>query len=295
MKWSIVGLIAAGLVAALAAALLVGLTGAGGRGRARGAGDITVLVASKDMPAMTVVDSESVEAKTLPANQAPEDCLSDSVQVVNRVLVMPVKKGQAFTAACFARKGSGVSAAAAIPEGMRAFGVSLSDYASLKGLLYPGSVVDVLATFRLPGNDEVISMTLERGVQVWAVEEQTVLTAENGEPTDGTGRSTKRLVQLLVTPKQAEELSIARDYGKISLALRNPLEVPVQEEGETATLRSELVSALQRRAAMPRVAPTTPSDGGPRPTRTERWSILFIRGGSSEVQSVSMPVEKKGD
>ena len=69
--------------------------------------------------------------------------------------------------------------AAAIPHGMRAISIMFPNHAITGGLLYPGSIVDILASFRLPSKDRVrgkaISTTLLQGIQVLAVENISIL------------------------------------------------------------------------------------------------------------------------
>ena len=287
------GLMAAGLVAALAAALLVGVSGTRGGGGSKG-GKVTVMVAAEDLPAMTLVRSDAVTTQTMSATDAPKGYFSDPGRIIGRVLRVPMVKGQVLLTNYVAAEDSPAALAAVIPEGMRAIGVSLSDYASLEGLLYPGGVVDVLASIKRPsgtGEEDVVVVTLLRGVQVLAVEGETVVTSEEAEAPEGTRGRRKLLVKLLVTPKQAEELHLVQEYARLSLALRNPLEVPVQQEGDTGLRMSEVLSGLRRRIETS--VPTQPQVS--RPVGAAEWPIVFIRGGASEVQSVSMPEQKKGN
>ena len=112
------------------------------------------------------------------ADQAPPGAITNPVQVVGKVLLVGVIKGQPFTAESFASKESAASLAAAVRSGMPAVGVSLSDYEAISGLLYPGSVVDVLFSFKgSQEGGETISTTLLKGVQVLAVEDRTIVSS----------------------------------------------------------------------------------------------------------------------
>ncbi len=287
MKWSIVGLVVVGVVAALLAAMLMGLLRAGARGG--GSKEVDIMVATQDLPAMSVVESNSVAVKKVRRSQAPEGFMTDPVQVVGKVLMLAVRQDQAFTESCFAGKGSGVNLASAVSKGKRAVSLSLTDYAAMEGLLYPGSVVDVLASFRIPKEDtrgeEIISITLLAGVQVLAVADQSVVTTPPGEaPTPSSRQERKRLVALMVTPKEAELLQIAQKYGEISLAMRNPMETVSAEE--SATMLSQVVTAIQRRSSFrPREMPTTAMVS----PKASEWPVELIRGSSSQVESVPMP------
>ena len=69
--------------------------------------------------------------------------------VVGRTLVMPMKKGQAITIEDLVVQGSGSLIASQIPPGYRAIVVSLRDPAP-GVVLYPGALVDILATMEAP-------------------------------------------------------------------------------------------------------------------------------------------------
>src|SRR5687768_3285946 len=120
MKWAIIGLTVLGIAAAGCAALLVSALRAGSTQRvAKVDSDIQVLYAKQPLDAMTVVDGSMVATKVVPRSTAPQDAISDPVQVVGRVLMVPVLTGQAFTSTFFASE-SNASVAAAVGKGKRA-------------------------------------------------------------------------------------------------------------------------------------------------------------------------------
>ena len=168
-------------------------------------------------------------------------------------------EGQVLTESCFVTEGSGAQLAAALPHGMRAVSITLSGRAVSGGLLYPGCVVDVLASFSLPSVDrdrgQAISTTLLHGIQVLAVEDATIVSKRDDKKKStlkGNRTSSGRVtIALMVDPRQAEALQLARDYGKISLAMRNPLDrypvdidATVLSEGRLAKLGSLMTPAV---------------------------------------------------
>ena len=231
MKWSIAGLAVLGVIAATCTAFLVASlrssrSAVGGEEDA--VRDVEILVAARDMPAITMVDGKSVVSKTVRADLAPEGYLSDPIQVAGGVLAVPVVEGQVFTAACFLNEGR----IPPIPDGMRAFSLKLATYQA--GLLYPGCLVDVLASFKIPSESgrpvssraEAISMPLLQRVQVLAIDDHTVLSEKRADNAPGVGsgaaRPNHRIITLMVDSIQAEALQLATKYGNVSLALRNP-------------------------------------------------------------------------
>lgn len=307
MKWSIVGLIAVGLVAAASAAMLVAaLRSTPSAQGAQAAAPVDVLVAARPLAAMSLVDSQSVVLRKMLPSAVPLEAMSDPVAVVGKVVRLPMIEGQVFTPASLAAKDSGISLAATVREGMRAVSLSLSDYEAMEGLLYPGGVVDVLFSFRAPPgsrsqSEETISTTLLKAVQVLAIEGRTILSAVEGAATPAASAvhgGRKQIVTLMVTPKQAELLQLAQEHGAISLAMRNPLEplCAVNEE----EVRSQLSEFFRRHSSEPAPPPAVAEAPASMPaaepkasaTPAPKWNVTFIRGGASETQSFPMPEAK---
>src|SRR5262245_18205789 len=70
--------------------------------------------------------------------------------VVGRLLILSVSSRQPLLARDLAAPGSGFDLAGKIPPGMRATAVSSNEVVGVAGFLFPGSHVDVVATFTLP-------------------------------------------------------------------------------------------------------------------------------------------------
>jgi Flp pilus assembly protein CpaB len=256
MKWGMIVLVVLGLAAAACAAILVSTLTAGSSGPADDSlNNVEVAMAKASLPAMTVISLENIIKETLSRDDLPEGQLSSPAQVIGRVLAVPVVEGQILTNSCFVTKGTGAQLAAALPHGMRAVTLSLSRGAVPDGLLlYPGCVVDVLVSFKLSSGDngQALSTTLLHGIQVLAVQGQSVVTEKDTEAKE-TPKKTQRSssggikVTVLVDPKQAEALQLMSTYGQISLAMRNPLdkklvdtEATVLSQGRLAQLGSLL-------------------------------------------------------
>jgi len=184
MKWSVIALFALGVFAAICAAVLVTSIQAGAGAPAGGVlaqeaspAEVQVVVATRDLAPMTVVEASAVTTESMPSGEAPFDSFTNTALVIGKVLLRPVAAGRPITSSALAGEGSGVHVASALRPGMRAVSVALSDSMGLEGLLYPGSVVDVIASMTLsPGAEsrpEPVSMTLLQGVFVLGVGEQT--------------------------------------------------------------------------------------------------------------------------
>jgi pilus assembly protein CpaB len=304
MKFAVIGLIGLGVLAAICAAVL--MTALTSRTEtapavAKAEEAVDVLLAVRDMSPMTVVDTKSIASKKVPKSQVPEGALLNPVQVVGKVLTDRMVANQPFTKFCFAREGKGVYLAAAVPPGKRAMSITLSDWSGMAGLLYPGSVVDVLVSFKNLGNDrrdenEAKSTTLLQGLMVLAIGAQSVADDQYQDKNPGalaqTGQINFRMVTLLVDPKQAEVLQLAMQSGSISLALRNPQDA--SQEARRVTRAREIAPggfgdavtsvATDPFSNDPKLPPTEPDKnlgaGSP-----NAWETLIIRGRESEMRT----------
>ncbi len=118
-----------------------------------------------------------------------------------------------------------------VQAGMRAISVSVDNIGALNGSLTPGAHVDVLTN--LTQNDKVTSRTILQNVQVIAVGDNALeasasssrgtgtqslssMTPQRSSSSNGAGA-----VTLVVSPKQAEMLTLAGQIGAFHLTLRN--------------------------------------------------------------------------
>jgi len=249
MKWQVVGLVVLGLVAAVCASVLVGgarmKTTLGGTTPQKNP-EIAILVADKDLEATQIIDADAIRVKTVRLDDAPKDYLKDPILAVGRVLIVPLLQEQAVTERCFAKDGSGLQLAAALPEGKRAMGIQLADDSGLAGVLYPGCLVDVLVAFAGRSADETRAKTLFQGVQVLSIEEKSIVNPEGSKSSRPTGANRKRVVTLLLDRTQAEQLQAVLKNGTIALTLRNPL-----DKTKTAEAAESKVEQVEPAAASP--------------------------------------------
>ncbi len=294
MKWSVVILVLVGLIAAVAAAVLAGSLKIGAHAAAPASDEeVTVLCATRDLPAMMVVDSSYLVQRKVQRSQVPEDFLGDASKVAGQMLAMEIKADQPFTKRHFGRKDAS-ALAEAVKQGKRGFTLSLSPEAAMMNLIMPGSSVDVLASIDVPaqnGKDrESISVTVLQGVYVLAVNDKTVMTEHEGKTASSGITGGHVLLTLLVSPKEAELLELVRSKGQISLSMRNPLEAKSAGDGSVTSL-SQITDMYQRRA-MPPVAVVETST--PATPNKPQWSVMIYHGaGSAERQTFEMPLPAK--
>ena len=267
MKWSIVALFVLGLLAAVASVvLMISLRGprpvearmAVEPGQVEEARKVQVLVAASDLGLREVVDSDDLVGQAVEEDAAPRNSFSDPVQVVGKVLVVPMKKGQPFLEECFASQGSGLLLASALAPGSRAVSLVLSDHMGIEELLFPGCMVDVIVTVETEEVDSPelgkskLSFTLLENVMVLAVGTSSIVEGDQ-ESGDAVG-SNRPPITLLLDPDQAELAKLAMEYGSVSLAMRNPMDESGSSGGAKSVdrLSPALADVVQRAQEMMR-------------------------------------------
>jgi Flp pilus assembly protein CpaB len=315
MKLAIAGLCLLGIVAAACAAVVVNglrfqtMVMGPSTPKVDDQAEVVVLYVTRTLSAMTVVDGSMVSTKTMRRVEAPAGYITNPIDVVGKIISTPLAGGQPFTKSCFADVSGPRQLAAVIPRGKRAVGISVSDYAGLDGLIYPGSIVDVMVSFRSADSGsnasrhDAVTTTLLENIQVLAFEQQTVVSPGKVGEGEDRARGTRR-VALLVDTKQSKTLELAMEQGTLSLALRNPLDS--SEGNKDAVSIRNIIGDPANGAGSPTVDSTGASQpesdavaaafsSGPT-TRPDAhghyWDTTIIRGRQIETRSFALPPTK---
>jgi len=299
MKLAVAALVVLGVIAAGSAAILIAALTSRSEAAVVTETEAEILIAGQDLEEMALVTGTAVKTRKIPAKQVPEDALLNPVHVVGKVVTRRMVEGQPFTKSCFAREGKGVYLAAAVPEGKRAMSVQLTDWSGMAGLLYPGSVVDVLVSFKslAAGNSsEMMATTLLQGLQVLAIGSQSIADDQYKDKEAGAlaakGTINFRMITLLVDPKQAEILQLAMQNGSISLAMRNPRDTArdarrLTRAREIVPNRGGGVDSGSTDIFAPKPVDEEPTDQSASPS--DRWETVIIRGNVPEKRSFDLP------
>lgn len=180
-----------------------------------------LMVASRDLPIGTLIsasDMRRVEWR----GYVPPRALRSPDQVVGRGVIEEIYEGDPMLESRLAQSGAGGGLAATIPAGMRAVAVHVDDVGGVSGFVIPGMKVDVVVS-GLPPPTSAADIPIK--VSKIALQNIIVLSAGQNMQKDAEGKPvTVQVVNLLVTPEQAERLSLASNETKIQLVLRNPLD-----------------------------------------------------------------------
>jgi pilus assembly protein CpaB len=187
-----------------------------------------VLVAARNLEVGSLIRDSDVRTENWPGT-APQNAILKKEDVVNRGVVAAMYQGEVFIETRLAPKGAGAGLAATIPPGMRAVAVRVNEVVGVAGFVVPGMRVDVLITGSPPGaqNLGMQIKTLLQNIEVLSAGQNIQKDAE-GKPILVT------VVNLLVTPEQAEVLSLAGNETRIQLVLRNPLDTKIAKTSGSA-------------------------------------------------------------
>lgn len=161
---------------------------------------------------------------------APQGSITDKKNAIGRGVIANVFQGEPILDSRLAPLGSGGGLAATIKEGMRACAIHVDEVVGVAGFVTPGMRVDVLVSGVPPdsgNNQQTITRTILQNIEV--------LSAGTDIQKDAEGKPQNvPVVNLLVTPEQAQILSLASNQTRIQLVLRNPLDTKTDPVPETA-------------------------------------------------------------
>jgi pilus assembly protein CpaB len=216
---------------------------------------VRIVAASREMAAGTKLGKGDLRIISAIERDLPKGAITEAKDVLGKALLYPVGTNEPITAVRLSTLGGAEGISATIEPGMRAMSVAFTDATGVSGLIQPRSHVDVLYT-RTGNSSEALTATILEDIVVLSIGRNTEVqpTVTNTKATTVT-RSQNQTATLMVTPDQAKKLELAKNQGKLSLALRNPLDRSTQPTVAPATLESidpSLGSRTVRRAgAMP--------------------------------------------
>jgi len=181
-----------------------------------------IVVAADDLQVGSKIDDKDVRLVRFPSGELPAGCFHQKTKVVGRGVVLPIAKGEFVLPNKLAAENAGAGLPSLIPPGMRAVSVRVNDTTSVSGFVQPGTRVDVLLTGNPQGSSEQQTTTVLENVAVIATGQRLERNSA-GEP------QSAPVVTLLVSPDDAERLTLATTQGHIQLALRNPLDTKQED------------------------------------------------------------------
>jgi pilus assembly protein CpaB len=243
-----------------------------------------VVVASANLPLGTRVTTDQVKVVGWPAATPVEGSFDSVESVIGRGVIQPVQANEPLTESRLAPKEAGAGLSPSIPTGMRALSVKVNDVIGVAGFTVPGARVDVVVVVN--DRDNSMARVVVSNLQVLtAGTKYDIEQAKDGQPIPST------VVTLLVTPEQAERITLAQTNGSITLVLRNPLDMTPTE---TTGIRMAGLMGSASTAPVAKPAPAKRSKAPapavvvapPPPPPAPRPIVETIRAGKRTVEDV---------
>ena len=193
-----------------------------GRGSSSNEPGNDVIVAADDIQVGARIEEHDVRIVKYPASALPAGTYSARSKVMGRGVILPIAKGEFILPSKLAPENAGSGLPSLIPPGMRAVSVRVNEVVSVAGFVGPGTRVDILLTGTPNGSSEPQTTTVLQNVAVIAAGQRLERNAA------GDAQNTP-VITLLVSPDDAERLTLASSEGHIQLALRNPLDTRQDE------------------------------------------------------------------
>jgi pilus assembly protein CpaB len=244
-----------------------------------------VVVAVEPLPLGLAIKPNHVKLAKVPVEMFPKTAFSKVDDVLDRSVISNIMADEPLLEGRLATRGSGMGLAPIIPTGMRAMAVRVNEIIGVAGFVLPGMRVDVLVTGHPPAGAGDVTTTVLQNI--------TVLSAGQQMQADNRGQAINAtVVNVLVTPEQAEILTLAGNEGRIALVLRNATDQKIEtvkghETGELYTrFRKAPPVASTPRPSRPRplaAAPPPPPLPAPVVVPDE---IVMIRGREKTVEVI---------
>lgn len=238
---------------------------------------VDVVVAAEEIPLGTRLEPRLVKVVPWPENIVPEGAIRDPKAVEEAVARVTIYKDQPLTGSQLLT-GTGGLLPMMIPEGMRAMSVRVDDVTGVSGFITPNSRVDVLVAGQT-GEDEAgreqRSKLVLQNIRVLAIGKS--IEQREDKPVE------VPTVTLLVSPAEAEKLTLAARYEPVRLALRNygdmtVVGTPGVSTGSLFEARTRPPAAPPQPAARPAPPPPSPPKRPTAPERQPRHSVEVLLG-----------------
>ncbi len=205
-----------------------------------------VVIAKRELAPGAFVQAQDLDWGDAPATPAEPLLQEGAVHLPDfngAVVRRPIRVGEPVPASALMKAGEGGFMSAVLEPGMRAVSIAVNATSGNAGFISPGDRIDLIVTHRIKlrggennSEESVVSETFVRDVRVVAVDQQ----LDNPE----NKAILAKTVTVEVTPRQVEQVSVAAEMGKISMALRS-IAAPVKAGDKNAQVLTDLYGQPQ--------------------------------------------------
>jgi pilus assembly protein CpaB len=240
-------------------------------------GQVAVVVAAKPIERGLVLTPDILRVVRYPADAAPAGAFQDVAQLTGtgqagRLAIRSMGVNEAVLDSKITGPGGKLTLSTTVLPGMRAVSLRSSDVAGVAGFVLPGDHVDILLTRTIGSGEaaQTVTQALAQNILVLGVDQSN--SDEQDKPV------VARAVTVMVTPLQAETISLAQAVGQVSFALRHVAdEMPLARIAVTpADLGFAPRPAVMRRRVVRRPSgPALPAVSVTRGVETTGYSLAF--------------------
>jgi pilus assembly protein CpaB len=153
-----------------------------------------------------------------PRSQVPDGAIRDISELHNLYAKTELSPGVPLQRMHLSREG--LTTSLALTPRNRAVSIEVDETAGLEGHALPGTKVDVVLTFQ--ENGQLVSKVIVQNARVLSYGGDTSTAADRSDlGVDSRSRRTSRTITLDVSPKDALQITTARQLGRLSLIMRS--------------------------------------------------------------------------
>jgi pilus assembly protein CpaB len=194
-----------------------------------------IFVAMHDIPSNEPLTPQNVKLEEWPKEKVPTGAITTLQQLENQRCRIKMFAGEPILQAKLIDANDINSASRVIPKGFRVVAVRVDAVSGGGSLILPGDRVDVLVYLtKNPSHNihETKTKTILQDIKVFAVDTLFQRNPDQDEPAVAA-----KTISLLVTPDQAEKVTLASEMGSIRLILRNDQDSVIEHtEGADASV-----------------------------------------------------------
>ncbi|MCR4416054.1 MAG: Flp pilus assembly protein CpaB, partial [Thermoguttaceae bacterium] len=215
----------------------------------------TIFVAMKDIAMGDPITAQMVKLEPWPKDKVPAGAISKLEDLEGRKPRGPIPAGSPIVEKHLVGKGLNESGPGnIIPAGFRVAPVKVDPVMGNANMLRPSDRVDVLVHVKQDpskGIPRTCTRTILQDIKVFAVNDQFDVSATSGEKS-----VVAKTIWLLVTPEQAEKVTLAAELGQVRLVMRSPVDKEQRKlDGEDPSGLLEGLVAAEPPAAQPSPEP----------------------------------------
>jgi pilus assembly protein CpaB len=222
-------------------------------------------VAAHPLPTGTLTRDEDFEVRSVASDSVPSGAIPDTPDAKIGLRGSLVRKfldtGIPVTSQDVLRPRDRGFLASVLAPDSRAISINVDAESGVSGLIWPGDYVDVVLT---QVNDKAdlahhtVSETVLHNVRIIAIDQEIV---EGAPANNATAGKVTHSVSLQLAPEQVKKITVAKELGKLSLAIRAAVEQ--QYTADTGTMFGcEVSPEIARQNAIARQSATVVVYGG---------------------------------